>query len=206
MCCQRANRQCTEKEPEREGEKGKVWVDFSADLDAFIWHTPAIPAPVISPDSCRPPSPFSVSLPLSVSLFLQARADYQCDSRGQHCSLGSGSISPHLQDGLYNRPPGVPASAPEQLGAGGSGPGSWWSQSTWGALLSGASVPGHWRNGEVLVPLHLSLWNHLFGHWCGRNGSDLHLQWPATDQSGLSGATCHGSFAVADGHCLLDCS
>lgn len=66
MCCRRASRQCTEKQPETEGEKGKVWVDFSADLEAFIWHAPAIPAPVISPVSYRP-SPSSLFLPFSIS-------------------------------------------------------------------------------------------------------------------------------------------
>lgn len=73
MCCQRASRQCTEKQPEREGEKGKVWVDFSADLEAFIWQAPAIPAPVISPVSHRPPF-LSFFAFLYFFLFLQARA------------------------------------------------------------------------------------------------------------------------------------
>lgn len=69
MCCHRASRQCTETQPEREGEKGKVWVDFTADLEAVIWHAPAIPAPVISQVSHRPPSSFSLlPLPLFVSV------------------------------------------------------------------------------------------------------------------------------------------
>lgn len=66
MCCHRAGRQCTETQPEREGEKGKVWVDFSADLEA---HAPAIPAPVISPVSHTGLLP---SLFFCLSLFLSA--------------------------------------------------------------------------------------------------------------------------------------
>lgn len=36
------SQQCTAKQQEREGRKRKVWVDFSADLEAFIWHAPVI--------------------------------------------------------------------------------------------------------------------------------------------------------------------
>lgn len=93
MCCQRASRQCTEKQPEREGEKGKVWVDFSADLEAFSRH-----ATVTSLVSFRPPllSLSLLSLPFSVYfLFLQARINWKRDSRGQRCSVVWGSTSPH---------------------------------------------------------------------------------------------------------------
>lgn len=117
----------------------------------------------------------SFSAFLCFFLLLQARADYERDPRGQRCSWVSGSSSPHHQDGLYYGPPGLPNPVPDQLGAGGSVSGGRWCQSAWGALLSGASLAGHWGHGEVLVPLHLSLWNHLFGDRCSRNGCDLQL-------------------------------
>lgn len=107
-------------------------------------------------------------------LLLQTRADYKRNSSQQHCSLVSGT-GPHHQDGLYIGPLGLPTSVPGQLRAGGPVAGCWWCQSSWSALLSGAPVSGHWRHGEILVPLHLSVWNHLLGDWCSRNGCDLHL-------------------------------
>lgn len=97
----------------------------------------------------------------------------------------------------------MPKLVPDRLGAGGSG--EQWGQSARGSLLLGASVAGHWRNGEVLVSLHLPVWDNFSGHWHRRDGSDLQLQRPAADQSGVGGAAGDGTGAAAAGHCLLDC-
>ena len=138
--------------------------------------------------------------------FFQAWGEKQRDKRSQSCSLGSGSGSCRHQNGLQCQPPGLPKPAPEQLRAGSSVSGGWGCQSAWGALLAGASVAGHRGHGEVLVPLHLSLRNHFFGDWHSRDRCHLRLQRPASDQSGVCGAACHGSSAAAGGHRLLDCA
>lgn len=125
--------------------------------------------------SCSSPFFQSLFLPFFVACcFSRLRTDYKQVLRS--CSLVTGSSSPRHRDGLYYRPPGLSNPAPVQLGTGGGPvPGGWRCQSAWGALLSWASVTGHWGHGEVLVPLHLSLWNHFFGDRCSRNGCNLHL-------------------------------
>lgn len=187
--------QSQQAEPE-EADRGKVAVDFSA-----------------SSDTLQPFLQFHISFfffsPLCLSfsffLFFQPTAENQRDKRSQSCSLAWGSGSCQHQNGLHYQPPNLREPAPDQLWAGSSVPGGWCCQSAWGALLAGASVAGHRGHGEVLVPLHLSLWNHLFGDRHSRDRCHLHLQWPASDQGGVRGAACHGSSAAAAGHRLLDC-
>lgn len=99
----------------------------------------------------------------------------------------------------------MPNLVPDRLGAGGSVPGRRRGQSARGSLLIGASVAGHRGHGEVLVSLYLPIWDHLSGDRRRRDGSDVQLQRPAADQSGVCGVAGDGTGATAAGHGLLDC-
>lgn len=171
------SRQTVYRETAREGGREEESVSgFQLILEDFIGHVQAIPAQVVSLVSYRPPSPSSPFFRLRLSRSVSPGQSYlQVGSQKLTLLILSGYASPHSQDGLYNRPFGLPTTAADQLGAGGSIARDWWGQSARGALLSGASISGYWRNGEVLVPLHLSIWNHLFSYRCSRNRSDLHL-------------------------------
>lgn len=143
-------------------------MDFSADLGAFSSHC----------HSHSRSSRFSRShlgiLPAALlflpffGFFLIVRGQKWPGPGGQGCNL-------HHRDGLYNRASGMPNPVSDRLRAGSSVSGGRRRQSARGALLPGAPVAGHRGHGEVLVPLHLPLRNHLFGDWCRGYGRDLQL-------------------------------